>query len=153
MADPRRSLKNQAIRSSTWLTDSLVNRVLARALTRERSDPIGRRIAMVRYTGRRSGTQRVLATFYARDQSTVWIPVASPELKSWWRQFSEPAPIELVLAGQTHHAIAVAVAGSSEPDAVAAALAMFALGRGDVTKLQRQASVTTMVRVDLSGDS
>ena len=82
------------------LTNRLVNPVLAWVLTLRAGRVLGRRLAVVEYVGRRSGEQRRLVTIYRRRGGAVEIPVAFPDRKAWWRNFAEPQPIHLHVAGQ-----------------------------------------------------
>ena len=71
---------------------------------------VGRGLVVIRYTGRRSGRTFDTPVGYRRSGDTITIGVASPDSKSWWRNFlGAGAPITLVgLDGRdrTGHAVA-----------------------------------------------
>jgi hypothetical protein len=68
-----------------------------------------RRVALIRYTGRRSGHRVTIPVGYEMAGLEVTITVSSPERKVWWRSLTGPgAPVELVIRGRrrTGHAVA-----------------------------------------------
>lgn len=68
------------------------------------------RIAMITYTGRRSGKTFSTPVAYDRRGDEVRIDVAMPDRKTWWHNFDgDGGPIALALAGVDHHGHAVAV--------------------------------------------
>ena len=97
------------------LTNRVVNPVLLRLLRTRAGRALGSRLAVLRYTGVRTGRQRELVVGYARSGPTVWIVVGQPRGKTWWRNLAAPAEVTLWLAGQRVHGRAVAVEGASQP--------------------------------------
>jgi hypothetical protein len=83
-----------------------VNALLIPLLESRHGRWLGRRLAVVRYTGRRSGRQRRLVTEYDVIGSTVRIDVGRADAKTWWRNFQSPYPVDLRLAGHDHHLVA-----------------------------------------------
>lgn len=80
-----------------------VNRLLA-LLLRSPLHPLAlsRQIALVTYTGRRSGRRFTIAVFYRRSGDDVTIGVDWPERKLWWRNLrGDGGPVELRLRGET----------------------------------------------------
>jgi hypothetical protein len=68
-----------------------------------------RHLTVVTYTGRRSGQVFTTPVAYRRSGSTVTIPVAIPERKQWWRNFTGgggPLSLELAEGQRTGHAVA-----------------------------------------------
>jgi hypothetical protein len=68
-----------------------------------------RRIALITYTGRRSGHRYTIPVGYEMAGGDVTITVGSPDRKVWWRSLTGTgAPVELVVRGQrrTGHAVA-----------------------------------------------
>jgi hypothetical protein len=68
-----------------------------------------RRVALISYTGRRSGRRFTIPVGYEMAGLKVTITVASPERKVWWRSLTgSGAPVELVIRGRrrTDHAVA-----------------------------------------------
>jgi hypothetical protein len=66
-------------------------------------------IAMVSYTGRRSGRSFSIPVSYRRSGDDVLIGVGMPDAKSWWRNFlGDGEPLTLRIDGTDHpgHAIA-----------------------------------------------
>ena len=91
------------------LTNRVVNPVLARALTSGAGRVLGRRLAVVEYVGRRTADQRRLVTLYRRADGAIEIPVGLPHRKTWWRNFADPQPIHVHVAGQRLAGMARAV--------------------------------------------
>jgi F420H(2)-dependent quinone reductase len=66
-----------------------------------------RRLAVITYTGRRSGRRYTIPVGYEMADRRVTITVGSPDRKVWWRNLTGAgAPVELVLRGRrrTGHA-------------------------------------------------
>ena len=67
------------------------------------------RLTVLTYTGRRSGRTFSTPVAFRRGGSTVTIPVAMPERKTWWRNFTGeggPLSLELDEVVRTGHAVA-----------------------------------------------
>jgi deazaflavin-dependent oxidoreductase (nitroreductase family) len=58
----------------------------------------------LRYTGRRSGRQFVLPVQYARAGDRLVVVPQAPESATWWRNFAEPAPVQVRLRGRLYAA-------------------------------------------------
>jgi hypothetical protein len=84
-----------------WVTNHLANPVLRRLLRSRAGHGLGRRLALVRYRGRRTGRSYELPVQYVPDGNRIWILPGSPEHKTWWRNLRGGADVDLVLAGQT----------------------------------------------------
>lgn len=70
---------------------------------------VNRNIAMLTYTGRRSGRTFSIPVSYHRSGDDVVIGVGMPDAKTWWRNFlNEGAPLTLRLDETDHTAHAVA---------------------------------------------
>jgi len=70
---------------------------------------VGRNLAMLTYTGRRSGRTFTIPVGYRQQGDEVTIGVSMPDAKTWWRNFlGAGAPLSLRLAGadRTGHAVA-----------------------------------------------
>ena len=68
-----------------------------------------RRIALITYTGRRSGRRFTIPVGYEIAGLQVTITVGSPERKVWWRSLTGTgAPVELVIRGRQRTGQAVA---------------------------------------------
>ena len=89
--------------------NSLANRLLIPILSSSSGGPLGRRLALVDYLGRRTGQHHQLVAMYVIEGPTVQITVGMPEHKTWWRNFESPHPLQLRLAGVDHVAMALVV--------------------------------------------
>ena len=61
--------------------------------------PLGKRLAVVEYVGRRSGDRHQLVAQYVRNDREVRVSVGAADHKTWWRNFLTPHPMRLHLAG------------------------------------------------------
>jgi hypothetical protein len=71
-----------------------------------------RRLALISYTGRRSGRRHTIPVGYQMDGVDVTMTVGSPERKVWWRGLTGTgAPVELVVRGRARagHAVATRI--------------------------------------------
>jgi hypothetical protein len=145
-------------------TNRIANPVLRRLLRTRAGRLPGRRLALIRYTGVRTGRPYELVAGYARDGDSVWIWVGSAEHKRWWRNLRAPAEIDLWLAGERHRARAQSVEGAQQPAAAAAGLTAYlatfpAVGRtvgahrGDAGSIAEAAKRVVLVRADLTDPS
>ncbi len=143
------------------LLNRVVNPVLLRLLHGPGGRRLGRRLAVLRYTGVRTGRPHEVVVLYARTDATVWIVVGQAEHKIWWRNLAAPADVVLWLAGDRVPARAVAVEGAWQPDEARRGLTAF-LARvpmvarslrirdpGDARQLADAAARTVLVRADL----
>lgn len=90
----------------TAVLNSLANQFLIPLLRSTAGGRLGRRLALVEYVGRRTGRHCQLVTMYAGEGQVVRITVGMAEHKTWWRNFEDPRPLQLRLAGVDHDAIA-----------------------------------------------
>jgi hypothetical protein len=132
----------------------VMNRVVNPLLRRVLRGPLGRRLgrslAVVRYTGRRTGEPHELVCQYVRDGGRVWVLVGGPDRKTWWRSLRSPAPVDLWLAGRHHSGMAVAVVGREQPEECARGLAAYAVAVPRAGALAVPDVV--LVRADLPGN-
>jgi hypothetical protein len=84
-----------------WVTNHLGNPNLRPLLRSSLGRRLGRRLAVLRDRGHRSGQVHELVVQYVRVGDVVWIVPGQPERKRWWRNMLAPWPVELWLAG-TH---------------------------------------------------
>ena len=99
-----------------WLTNRVANPVLRALLRSPAGRRLGRHLAVIRYTGARTGRRRELVTGCARSGAAAWIWVGGAQSKRWWRNFRTPAPVELWLAGEHLAGRGVAVEGAVDPE-------------------------------------
>jgi hypothetical protein len=70
---------------------------------------LGRNIAVITYTGRRSGRAFNIPVAYRRSGDDIEIAANMPDAKTWWRNFTgDGAPLTVRLEGAEHAAHAVA---------------------------------------------
>ena len=98
-----------------WVTNHLANPVLRALLHGPAGRQLGRRLALIRYRGRRTGHFYELPVQYARDGDHIWILPGAPEHKIWWRNLRGGADVELVLAGHAVHGHATVIGPSQQP--------------------------------------
>ena len=83
--------------------------VTALATSRRFGGIVGRNIAVVTYTGRRSGRAFSLPVAYRRSGDELEIAANMPDAKNWWRNFlGDGAPLTVRLDGteRAGHAVA-----------------------------------------------
>lgn len=83
--------------------------VAAVATSRRFGGLVNRNIAILSYTGRRSGRTFSIPVAYRRTGDEITINANMPETKTWWRNFlGDGAPLKLQLDGpvRTGHAVA-----------------------------------------------
>jgi F420H(2)-dependent quinone reductase len=142
------------------VTNRVANPVLRRVLRTPLGRRLGASLALLRYTGTRTGQPHELVCQYVRAGATVWVLVGAAQRKTWWRNLRRPAGVELWLAGEHVRARAVAVEGRSRPEECAAGLATYlaarprarrALGLGaGAGPAEVAARGTVLVRADLT---
>ncbi len=87
----------------------LFNAPVAAVLTSPFGRLANRNVAMLSYTGRRSGRRFAIPVGYRRTGDEVIIGVNIPETKTWWRNFlGNGGPLTLRLNGTEHPGHAVA---------------------------------------------
>jgi hypothetical protein len=95
-----------------------MNRIVNPALRAILRSPIhglaSGRVALLTYTGRRSGREYTLPCFYRYKGDEVTIAVGWPDRKVWWRNLTaEGGPVHLLIQGHElrGHAVATREAG------------------------------------------
>jgi hypothetical protein len=99
-----------------WVTNHLANPILRPLLRSPAGRRVGRRLALLRYTGHRTGRTYQLPVQYARDGARIWILPGSPEHKTWWRNLREGADVDLVLAGHRTRGHAMVIDQTRQPE-------------------------------------
>jgi hypothetical protein len=125
-----------------WVTNHVANPVLCALLRSSLGRRWGRRLAVLRYRGRRTGEIHELVAQYVRDGDRVWIIPAQPDRKQWWRNMRQPLPVDLRLAGHEEHGVAQVTTRLEEPDAFATYAKAF-------PKAPSADESAVMVRIDL----
>ena len=90
-----------------------MNRTINPGLRRLLRSPLHRlasgRFALITYTGRKSGREYTIPTFYKDKGDEVTIAVGWPDRKVWWRNLTGAgAPVRLVVRGHELRGHAVA---------------------------------------------
>jgi hypothetical protein len=75
------------------LANRLVNPMLRPVLRTPLGRRLGRSLAVLRYTGRRTGEPHGLVCQYARDGEAVWILVGQAASTMWWRDLRNGADV------------------------------------------------------------
>lgn len=73
---------------------------------------VGREVALLGFTGRRTGQNYTIPVSYQRDGDTV--TVVTKKVRKWWRNFETPAEVELRLAGLMYSGRAEVIAIDEE---------------------------------------
>jgi F420H(2)-dependent quinone reductase len=60
-----------------------------------------RQVCELRYTGGRTGRSVALPVMYAQRGDRVVVLVGGPDQKTWWRNFTSPTPVRVLLSGTT----------------------------------------------------
>lgn len=90
-----------------------INPVLQTLLRSPMHRPVSGRLALITYTGRRSGRQYTIPVLYRQQGNEVTIAVALPDRKVWWRNLQgEGARVLLHIRGQTRQGDATAARGA-----------------------------------------
>ncbi len=124
---------------------------------------VGKGVALITVTGRKSGQKYVIPVSYARSGSEVMMLTRAARV--WWRNLRGGASVEIRLAGKNHQGTANARPGTSgDVDAVAEFLAKrpydakaygVALGpdrRPDIADVAALVSQVVVIRIDLAVD-
>jgi hypothetical protein len=83
--------------------------VSAIARSRRFGGLVSRNVAIITYTGRRSGRTFSTPVAYRRSDDDLEIDANLPDAKTWWRNFlGESAPLTVRLEGREHTGHAVA---------------------------------------------
>ena len=88
------------------MANRLANRCLIPLLNGPAGGRLGRRLAVLEYSGRRTGQHHQLVVMYVAEGPIVRITVGMAEHKTWWRNFEDPRPLRLRLAGIDHAGVA-----------------------------------------------
>jgi hypothetical protein len=92
----------KARRDPFFITNAVLNPLLLTLLKSKAGLILGRRLAVVEYTGRRDGKPHELVAQYQLEGSTVRMTVGMPDRKQWWRNFNTDHPMTLRLAGRKY---------------------------------------------------
>jgi hypothetical protein len=89
---------------------------------------------LVRYQGRRTGTEYTTPVQFADAHVGLVVLVGKPETKTWWRNFTDMGQIKVLRAGTWVPMTAHALRGVYDPEAVEPLLRSYALRFPKVAK-------------------
>ena len=96
----RGAAPSQSAHAPFALLNRLVNPLLRSILSSPLHPLLSGRIALITFTGRRSGRSYTIPVLYELEGDVVRIPVEWPARKRWWRNLRESAPVHMRLAGR-----------------------------------------------------
>ena len=71
-------------------------------------------LMLISFEGRKTGRRYTFPVGYQRSGATITVLASRARRKSWWRNFREPAPVELLVRGQRLAGVGRALAADSE---------------------------------------
>jgi hypothetical protein len=71
-------------------------------------------LMLISFEGRKTGRRYTFPVGYQQSGATITVLASRARRKSWWRNFREPAPIEVLVRGQQLAGVGRALAGDSE---------------------------------------
>jgi len=98
--DGRGGAPSQGAHAPFAVMNRLLNPLLRSILSSPLHPLLSGRIALITFTGRRSGRSYTIPVLYELDGELVRIPVDWPARKRWWRNLRESAPVSLRLRGR-----------------------------------------------------
>jgi deazaflavin-dependent oxidoreductase (nitroreductase family) len=110
------------------------NSVVARLLESPAHHILSGTTILVRYSGRRTGTEYTTPVQYAEAGQGLVVLVGDADAKTWWRNFTEMGQMQVLLRGEWIPMTAHALRGSEDPEAVTPLLRSYALRYPRVVK-------------------
>lgn len=110
-----------------------INGVLAAILRSPFHGLASKQNLLISYLGRRTGLVHELPVRYAAADRGYVVRIGRPEAKRWWRNFTEPWPLTVIVRGRSIAATGHAVGGESD-EGTALAAAYFARYRGSARR-------------------
>ena len=105
---------------------TFANRAVALILRSPVHGVLSNRIQLIRYRGRRTGAEHTTPTQYVElDPGQLAILVGRPETKRWWRNFVEPAHMDVLVRGSWRATSAAACWRAEDPERIDGAIAAF----------------------------
>jgi deazaflavin-dependent oxidoreductase (nitroreductase family) len=103
----------------------IANPIVRVALASPAHRPFSGVLLVLAYSGRRSGRKRSLPLQYARLGDRLVVMAGTASQKAWWRNFREPTPVAVTLAGTTTPRLAQVLTGRERDEAQAVYSARF----------------------------
>jgi F420H(2)-dependent quinone reductase len=113
---------------------ALANSVVEKILTSPAHRILSGSTVLIRYQGRRTGTEYTTPVQYADAHVGLVVLVGKPETKTWWRNFTEMGQMKVLLKGTWVPMTAHALRGTDDPDAVEPLLRSYAIRFPKVAK-------------------
>jgi hypothetical protein len=110
------------------------NSVVEKILTSPAHRILSGSTVLIRYQGRRTGTEYTTPVQFAEAHVGLVVLVGKPETKTWWRNFTDMGQIKVLRAGTWIPMTAHALRGVDDPDAVEPLLRSYALRFPKVVK-------------------
>ena len=88
------------MKSSFWLMNHLVNPVMQVLLRSPLHGLLSDSILLLTYRGKKSGQEYSLPVQYVQIGQTFYIIPGLPERKTWWRNLTGGAPVDLWVRGE-----------------------------------------------------
>ena len=114
---PQRSYDRRLGRRPLALANAFTRGILHVPVLRRLAD---RQVCELRFTGAKTGRRVVLPVMYARRADRVVVLVGGADRKTWWRNFTRPTAVRVLLAGTSRTGTGHVVAPSSSERAAAA---------------------------------
>jgi hypothetical protein len=111
-------------------SNSVVERILKSPAHRILSGSM----VLIRYQGRRTGTEYTTPVQYADAHVGLVVLVGKAETKTWWRNFTDMGQLKVLRAGTWIPMTAHAICGTDDPDAVEPLLRSYAIRFPKVVK-------------------
>lgn len=102
------------------------NAVVAAILTSPLHRLLSGKLLLIRYRGSRSGNEFTLPVQFADTHNGLVVVVGNPDTKTWWRNFTTMAQVQVSVGGKWVPMTAHALLGSEDPEAVTPLLRSYA---------------------------
>jgi deazaflavin-dependent oxidoreductase (nitroreductase family) len=93
---------------------SMINSIVGAILRSPASGLLDAKLMLVRYRGRRTGREHELPVSYVQHGHRFLVVVGASDHKTWWRNFSTPQPVEIVVRRDQMSAVARLLPASAE---------------------------------------
>jgi hypothetical protein len=113
---------------------ALANSVVEKILTSPAHRILSGSTILIRYQGRRTGTEYMTPVQFAEAAVGLVVLVGKPVTKTWWRNFTDMGQIKVLRAGTWIPMTAHALRGVDDPDAVEPLLRSYAIRFPKVVK-------------------
>jgi deazaflavin-dependent oxidoreductase (nitroreductase family) len=133
-----------------WLFNHVFNPIVKAVLRSPFHRVLSPSLAVLTYTGSRTGRPRSLPVMYVEDRGSLFVFAGRPREKRWWRNLRGGAPVELVLRGDHFEGRAEVLSEDGATDAEAVALYAAKFPRAGAHLEAGENAV--LVRIELTSD-